>query len=123
MAKEELLDHSSSGRLLAALWTLRLLAQSDETPPERDELLAKKQPSESLGKLLPSMANHLMRARKLGGDRWKAAVEVFRDIPDLLPAGQVPDKTMSPDKQRAFADGYDEQRSKYAEKFGRLLGA
>ncbi|MER5749793.1 hypothetical protein [Streptomyces sp. NPDC002088] len=114
-------EHFMSGQLLAALWTLRLLVTPGAAAPERDEFLAKKVPAQLLDKELPSLANHLILAKRRGSDRWKAAVEVFREIPGLLPPGRLPDDTMGPSEQRAFADGYTEQLTKYKEKWSQIL--
>ncbi|MFF4758957.1 hypothetical protein [Streptomyces sp. NPDC001292] len=114
-------DHFASGRLLAALWTLRLLGGDGGTPPEQDGFLAKKVPAALLREELGSLTDHLFAAKSRGGDRWEAAVKVFREIPDLLPSKKLPSTTMGPDEQTAFAKGYAKQRSLHAKEFGRLL--
>lgn len=115
-------DHTLSGRLLAALWTLRLLAASEGSPPEPEDFLSKEVPSLLLGKELPHLAVHLVRARSRGGEHWKAAVAVYREIPDLLPSARLPHTTMRPGEQAAFSAGYAERLAHDRKEFGELLG-
>ncbi|MFB7595100.1 hypothetical protein [Streptomyces sp. NPDC056160] len=121
MAEQKPSDHHLSGRLLATLWTIRLLAGKGGAAPRRDDLAVKEMPMRFLGKELSSLMDHVMAARCRGGDHWKSAAEVFREIPDLLPPGGVPGDTMNPREMHAFADGYAEQRAAHAEKYGRLV--
>ncbi|EYT78123.1 hypothetical protein CF54_39105 [Streptomyces sp. Tu 6176] len=121
MAEQRPSDHHVSGRLLAALWTLRLLAGRPGEPPEPDELLVKEMPMDFLGEELSSVMDHLMTARRRGGGHWKAAAETFRELPGPLLPRRIPGHTMSPGEQRAFVDGYAEQRTAYAEKYGHLV--
>ncbi|MFF8543050.1 hypothetical protein ACF060_22395 [Streptomyces werraensis] len=113
--------HTLSGRLLAALWTLRLLATSEGSPPKPEEFLAKKRPATVVDRELSALGSHLLRARRRGGERWKAAVTVHRELPDLLPADGVSRDTMSPPEQQAFSSGYAEGLDHYRDKFGELL--
>ncbi|MFI2640267.1 hypothetical protein [Streptomyces sp. NPDC018610] len=113
-------EHFLAGRLLAALWTARLLAGDGGTPPEADGFPEKAVPAKLLDEGMKSLTGHLVAARSRGTDRWEAAAEVFRGIPALLPR-EVPDKTMGAGEQKAFTDGYAEQLATHAEKYGRLL--
>ncbi|MEV7128779.1 hypothetical protein [Streptomyces sp. NPDC093260] len=113
-------DHVLAGRLLAALWTVRLLTAGGGTPPESGTFPPKAMPSELVGGELKALTGRLLTARGRDDDRWKAAAEVFREIPDLLPK-KLPGKNMSEAELKAFADGYDAQRATHAEKYGRLL--
>ncbi|GAA5054551.1 hypothetical protein [Streptomyces similanensis] len=113
-------DHVLTGRLLAALWTVRLLGGGGGTPPDGEEFLAKKVPAHLVSGGLRSLTDHLMAARGRGDGRWEAAVEVYREIADLLPK-KLWNDTMSPGEQKAFAGGYTEQRAAHAEKYGKLL--
>ncbi|MEU2877624.1 hypothetical protein [Streptomyces sp. NPDC007070] len=113
-------DHVLAGRLLAALWTVRLLAKGGGTPPESGAFPPKAMPTELVGGELKALTGRLLTARGRDADRWKAAVEVFRDVPDLLPK-KLSDKNMSEAELKAFADGYDAQRAAHTEKYGRLL--
>lgn len=115
-------DHTLSGRLLAALWTLRLLATSKGSPPEPGEFLSKEVPAHLLGEELPHVAAHLVRARSRGGEHWKAAAAVYRELPDLLPTARLPRDTMSPGEQAAFSAGYAERLAQDRKEFGELLG-
>lgn len=100
---------------------MRLLAGKPQPPPEREDLLAKRMPMDFLREELTNLTDHAMAARRHGGDRWKAAAEVFRELPDLLPSKHVPNNTMSPAEQQAFGDGYAQQRIAYREKYGPLV--
>ncbi|MET8897881.1 hypothetical protein [Streptomyces albogriseolus] len=113
--------HTLSGRLLAALWTLRLLTTPEASPPKPEEFLAKKVPETLVEKELSALGSHLLRARRRGGGHWKAAVTVHRELPDLLPADGVPGDTMSPGEQKALSAGYAERLAHYREEFGKLL--
>ncbi|MEU1080909.1 hypothetical protein ABZ368_11790 [Streptomyces sp. NPDC005908] len=113
--------HTLSGRLLAALWTLRLLATAEGSPPRAEEFLAKKVPETLVERELSALGSHLLRARRRGGERWKAAVAVHSELPDLLPAGGVPGGTMSPGEQKVFSAGYAERLAHYRKEFGKLL--
>ncbi|MFF9491650.1 hypothetical protein [Streptomyces flaveolus] len=115
-------DHTRAGRLLAALWTLRLLATSKGSPPEPGEFLSKKVPARLLDEELSHLATHLVRARSRGGERWKAAASVYRELPDLLPPSRLPRDTMSPGEQAAFSTGYAERLAHDRKEFGDLLG-
>ncbi|GHH92735.1 hypothetical protein [Streptomyces capillispiralis] len=115
-------DHTLSGRLLAALWTLRLLSTSEGSPPEPEEFLSKKVPAQLLGEELPHLAAHLVRARSRGGEHWRAAVTVYRELPDLLPSARLPHATMGPDEQAAFSAGYAARLAQDRKEFGELLG-
>ncbi|MGC0377157.1 hypothetical protein [Streptomyces sp. SAI-229] len=115
-------DHTLSGRLLAALWTLRLLATSKGSPPEPEEFLSKEVPEHLLDEELSRLAAHLVRARSRGGEHWKAAVTVYRELPDLLPPSRLPRDTMSPGEQAAFSAGYAERLAHDRKEFGELLG-
>ncbi|WP_030869372.1 hypothetical protein [Streptomyces sp. NRRL S-37] len=115
-------DHTRSGRLLAALWTLRLLATPEGPPPEPGEFLSKKVPEHLLDEELSRLADHLVRARNRGGAHWEAAVTVYRELPDLLPPSRLPHDTMSPREQAAFSAGYAERLAHDRKEFGELLG-
>ncbi|OSP40535.1 hypothetical protein B7767_25750 [Streptomyces sp. 13-12-16] len=115
-------DHTLSGRLLAALWTLRLLATSEGSPPEPGEFLSKKVPAQLLDEELSRLSAHLVRARSRGGEHWEAAVTVYREVPDLLPPSRLPRDTMSPGEQAAFSAGYAERLAHDRKEFGKLLG-
>lgn len=121
MAEQRHGEHHLSGRLLAALWTIRLLAGETGRPPRQEDLLVKEKPSDFLETAMASLLDHLMAAKRRGGEHWKAAAEVYGAIPGLLPLRQVPGHTMGPGPQRAFADGYAQQRAAHAEKYGRLV--
>ncbi|MBZ9639664.1 hypothetical protein [Streptomyces sp. PSKA30] len=114
-------EHFACGQLHAALWTLRLLAARGRTPPPPEDFPKKEQPSTFLKENLAALDN-LLQATVRGGAHREAAVAVFREIPDLLPAnGKVPTGTMSPGQQNAFADGYRKQRADHDERFGDIL--
>ncbi|MER7485964.1 hypothetical protein ABTY20_08670 [Streptomyces sp. NPDC126497] len=113
--------HTLSGRLLAALWTLRLLAASGGSPPGPEEFLSKKVPKQLLDEELSHLADRLLRARERGGEPWKAAVTVHRELPDLLPPSRLPHDTMSPAEQAAFSAGYAERLAHDRKEFGELL--
>ena len=114
-------NHAKAGQLYAALWALRLLATSEGRPPEPTGLLAKDVPRNTVADQLKSLPEHLLRARKLTADRWNAAVEVYQEIPRLLPVPGLPGATMSPREQRLFADAYDERLKAYRAKYAKLL--
>ncbi|WP_037853049.1 hypothetical protein [Streptomyces sp. NRRL S-340] len=121
MAEQKPNEHHLSGRLLAALWTIRLLAGKAGPAPRREDLVVKQRPLHFLDKELASLSVHVLAAKCRGGGHWDAAAEVFREVPDLLPPQRVLADNMSPAEQRAFAAGYAEQRAAYAEKYGRLV--
>ncbi|WP_086772057.1 hypothetical protein [Streptomyces bobili] len=113
--------HFAAGQLRAALWVMHRLATSEGQPPEGDAFRGKKVPTKLLAAGLGSLMRNFQLARRHGGDRWKAAVEVFHDIPDFLQA-ELPATTMGSGEQTAFIAGYEKQLAAYRERFGALLG-
>jgi hypothetical protein len=113
--------HSMAGQLRAALWVMHYLATSEGQPPEGDAFRGKKVPTKLLAAGLGSLMRNFLLARRHGGDRWKAAVEVFHEIPDFLKA-ELPATTMGSGEERAFIAGYEKQLAAYRTKFGALLG-
>ncbi|MET9500889.1 hypothetical protein ABZY42_03965 [Streptomyces sp. NPDC006622] len=113
--------HFTAGRLRAALWVLHRLATSEGQPPRQDVFRGKKVPAKLLADGLGSLMRNVLLARRHGGDRWKAAVEVFHEIPDFLGA-DLPATTMGTREQMAFVAGYEKQLAEYRERFGALLG-
>ncbi|GGT13608.1 hypothetical protein [Streptomyces chromofuscus] len=115
-------QHFACGQLHAALWTLRLLAVPGQTPPTPEQYAKKDQPSDLLKNNMAAVVNLLCQAKGRGNARAEAAVAVFRELPDLLPAnGRIPTGTMSPPEQNAFADGYRALRADHEERFGDAL--
>ncbi|ULR50821.1 hypothetical protein [Streptomyces deccanensis] len=78
-------------------------------------------PRNTVADQLKSLPEHLLMARKLTADRWNAAVEVYQEIPPLLPVPELPGATMSPREQRLFAEAYDERLKAYRAKYAKLL--
>lgn len=113
--------HFRAGQLGAALWVLHRLAVPDARAPEESAFRGKKVPVQLLAGNQASLMKNLLLARRHGGDRWKAAAEVFRDIPDLLPPN-LPANTMEPGEENAFITGHQKQIAAYQEKFGALVG-
>ncbi|MGW3726978.1 hypothetical protein [Streptomyces sp. NPDC000851] len=114
-------EHFACGQLHAALWTLRLLAARGGTPPPPEDFLRKEQPSTFLKENLAAVDN-LLQATIRGGAHRDAAVAVFREIPDLLPAsGKISTSNMGEKEQSAFSDGYRKQRADHDERFGDIL--
>ncbi|MFJ4692053.1 hypothetical protein [Streptomyces sp. NPDC088766] len=113
--------HFRAGQLGAALWVLRRLATPETKAPEESAFRRKKVPAHLLAEGLGSVMKNLSCARGHGGDRWAAAAEVFRDLPDLLPSN-LPGNTMEPGEENAFIAGHSKQLEHYKEKFGALVG-
>ncbi|MFD7402593.1 hypothetical protein ACFV7R_07930 [Streptomyces sp. NPDC059866] len=121
MPKQRHPEHFACGQLHAALWTLRLLAAPGGTPPPPEDFLKKEKPSTFFKENLAAVDN-LLQATVRGGAHRDAAVAVFREIPDLLPAtGKIPPDTMGENPQNAFSDGYRKKRADHDERFGALL--
>ncbi|MFH9858416.1 hypothetical protein [Streptomyces sp. NPDC017202] len=113
--------HFRAGQLSAALWVLRRLAVPGTKAPEESAFRGKKVPAHLLAEDLGAVMKNLSYARRHGGERWAAAAEVFRDLPDLLPSN-MPGNTMEPGEENAFIAGREKQIAVYEKKFGALLG-
>ncbi|MFD7438441.1 hypothetical protein [Streptomyces sp. NPDC059861] len=115
-------EYFACGQLHAALWTLRRLALPRQTPPDPEQYVEKHQASELLKDNTTAVFDHLCQAKARGNTRADAAVTVFRELADLLPAnGRLPDNTMSPAQESAFADGYRTRCADHEERFGDAL--
>ncbi|MFD4571332.1 hypothetical protein ACFWNK_21495 [Streptomyces sp. NPDC058417] len=113
--------HFSAGRACAALWALGRLGAGEGQAPEGSGFRGKKVPVRLLREGLSGAGWHLVRAKARGAERGKAAAEIFRALPDLLPP-RLPGSTMEPGEEDAFVAGYEQQLATYRDKFGALLG-
>ncbi|WP_406008792.1 hypothetical protein OG440_23740 [Streptomyces sp. NBC_00637] len=116
MPTETTNGHRTAGKLRAALWVLRHLGTPEAKAPDVQRFRRKKVPVELVGDGLRTLARDLLLARSRGGERWRAAVEVFREIPDFLQAA-LPGSTMDPAEEAAFIAGFQEQLTHYKERF------
>lgn len=112
--------HETAGKLRAALWVMRRLAHPEAAAPDVRTFRGKRVPTRLLADGLRTLPENLLTARGRGGDRWKAAAEVFREVPDLLEPG-VPGSTMDRAEEERFIAGYGGQLGHYRERFGQLL--
>ncbi|MFJ8074815.1 hypothetical protein ACIQ7Q_13010 [Streptomyces sp. NPDC096176] len=71
-------------------------------------------PSKKIPGLLQEAAEHLLRARARGRDHVKAADELFRSIPDFLPANGRHLHSLDAAQVTQFREGYHQQMVKYA---------
>ncbi|MDR6978660.1 hypothetical protein J2X68_005386 [Streptomyces sp. 3330] len=111
--------HFTAGQLRAALWVLRHLGTPEETVPDVKRFRGKKVPTELVSDGLRTLARDLLLARNRGGERWQAAVEVFREIPDFLQTA-LPGSTMDPAEETAFVAGFQKQLADHQKRFGVL---
>ncbi|WP_327315217.1 hypothetical protein [Streptomyces sp. NBC_01235] len=112
--------HFTAGQLRAALWVLLRLAVPEAKAPDVKGFRGKKVPTRLLSDGLRTLMENFLLARRRGGDGWKAAVEVFQEIPGFLQA-DLPGSTMGLGEETTFIAGYDKQLADYRERFGPLL--
>ena len=75
---------------------------------------AQRSPSKKIPGLLQDAAEHLLRARARGRDHVKVAEELFRSIPDFLPANGRHLHSLDAAQVTQFLEGYHQQMVKYA---------
>ncbi|CAL9427841.1 hypothetical protein SUDANB58_01984 [Streptomyces sp. enrichment culture] len=121
MPEEQENGHRRAGRLYATLRVLRYLAQPGTVKPsERDDLKGKDSPGERIAALRQDVLADLFAATRKG-DHAKAAGELFRAIPDLIPPQGALRHCIGEAEQKRFAEGYRAQLAELRGKHGGLL--
>jgi hypothetical protein len=125
---ESLSDNGQSdaylwGRLYAAALALEAIrtGNGDWLGDQSKILKAVKSPRSTLAPHLRELANRLLEAKQKSAARGKAAAEVFKAIPELVPAkGQLPN-TLGDTEAAQFLDGFHAQKRSYEEEYGALV--
>ncbi|KOV59263.1 hypothetical protein [Streptomyces sp. MMG1121] len=111
------------GRLFAALAVLRSLADPGKSLPGADAFAGKATAAQRIDALKSDPYDALLKARKQGDARWKAAAAVFHSLPGLLEQGPLaPTGTLGKDRRPDFIAGYEAQLAQFKEAFPSLLG-
>lgn len=111
------------GRLHTTLWALDAIRAA--RPPvgasSGQEESTARFPRAEIEQRLAAAGAHMIRAKGRGGDRAEAATEVFREIPELIPAVGLPQKRYTNQETREFSSGAAAQLTACREKYGPFL--
>ncbi|MFD3530538.1 hypothetical protein [Streptomyces sp. NPDC058664] len=111
------------GRLHAALWALKGLAETGRVAPlsEREVSRAAGNPWNIAWRLLLNVGRQVFVAREKGGVRAEAAAVVFADIGKLVFPQRVPRDGLGETGTEAFRQGYEAQLAEYRKQWEELV--
>ncbi|MFE4590221.1 hypothetical protein [Streptomyces laurentii] len=109
------------GKLHAAFRMLEALAVGKgelAEPAKRKRTIDK--PRQEVSALLRDTSEYILLAREKGGDRAKAAAQLYAEIAELIAPEPMYSKNPTGDEKAAFEQGYEDQIGRYRDRWGGL---
>ncbi|BAU83445.1 cyclopropane-fatty-acyl-phospholipid synthase [Streptomyces laurentii] len=109
------------GKLHAAFRMMEALAvgkgELAEPSPRKATI---NQPRREVVALLRDTSEYILLAREKGGDRAKAAAQLYAEIAELIAPEPMYAKNPTADEKAAFEQGYEDQMARYRDRWGGL---